>query len=101
LRSKYFIVVEIQAIAANQLRKEGIEVSAGQTIKYLITDAENKRPDRRVKAAQLIYKDTRYDKKKYLELMLSAAANILSPFNFTEEKIRNIVITKEKQLQIN
>jgi hypothetical protein len=66
-----------------------------------ITEAENKRPDRRVKAAQLIYKYTRYDKKKYLELLMSAAANILSPFNYTEEKIRNILITKEKQLQIN
>ena len=32
---------------------------------------------------------------------MSAAANILSPFNYTEEKIRNILITKEKQLQIN
>jgi len=51
-------------------------------------------------AAQLIYKDTRYDKKKYLELLLSAAANILSPFTYTEEKIQNIVITKEKQLLI-
>jgi DNA polymerase elongation subunit (family B) len=90
-----------QAIAANQLWREGIEVSAGQTIKYLTTDAENKRPDRRVKAAQLIYKDTRYDKKKYLELLLSATANILSPFTYTEEKIHNILITKEKQLQIN
>ena len=34
--------------------KEGIEVSGGQTVRYLITDAENRRASKRVKAAELI-----------------------------------------------
>jgi len=86
-----------QAIAAIQLAGEGIEVSAGQTIKYLITDAENRRVDRRVRAAELVSGDTKYDKKKYLELLMNAAANILSPFDYTAEKIYDATVRNEKQ----
>jgi DNA polymerase elongation subunit (family B) len=43
-----------QAIAASQLASEGIEVSAGQTVRYLITDAESRRPNRRVRVVFFI-----------------------------------------------
>jgi len=53
-----------QTIAANQLMKEGMEISAGQTVRYLITDAENRRPNKRVKAVELINVETQFDVKK-------------------------------------
>ena len=90
-----------QAIAAKQLLREGVEVSAGQNVRYLITDAANKRADRRVKAAELIGTDARYDVKKYLELLLSAAANILSPFGYTHEKLYSLVVYGERQVELN
>jgi len=89
-----------QAIAARQLLKEGVEVSAGQTIRYLITNAKSKRADRRVRAAELIGTDTRYDVKKYLELLLSAANNILSPFGYTLDKLYSLVLYGEDQMKL-
>lgn len=87
-----------QAIAAQQLTREGVEISAGQTVRYLITDAYNRRPNRRVEAAELISEGTRYDVKKYLDLLLSAASNILSPFGYSSRKLRDEVLYREAQL---
>ncbi len=89
-----------QAIAARQLLKEGIEVSGGQTVRYLITDAENRRPDKRVKAAELINADTRFDAEKYVEMLILAAANILSPFGYTQKRLKDHTIYDERQTML-
>ena len=86
-----------QAIAAKQLMKEGIEVSGGQTVRYLITDAENKRPSKRVKAAELVNADTRFDTKKYVDMLIMVGANILSSFGYTEERLKDEICYGEKQ----
>ena len=86
-----------QAIAAKQLIKEGIEVSGGQTVRYLITDAENKRASRRVKAAELINAETRFDAEKYVDMLIVAGANILSPFGYTEEALKDQIVYGKKQ----
>src|SRR3990170_3049066 len=78
-----------QVIAAEQLMKEGAEVHAGKNIRFLFTDAENKRHDRRVKAEQLIEKQTNADTKKYLLLLYASAAGILSFSGYTTESIYN------------
>jgi len=72
-----------QAIAARQLMREGVEVSGGQTVRYLITDAENKRSSNRVKVAELVNDETRFDFEKYVDLLIMAGVNILSPFGCT------------------
>ncbi len=89
-----------QAIAAKQLMKEGIEVSGGQTVRYLITDAENRRPDKRVKAAELINAETRFDAEKYVDMLILAGANILSPFEYNEELLKDQVVYGEKQTML-
>jgi len=86
-----------QAIAAKQLMKEGVEVSGGQTVRYLLTDAENKRPSRRVKVAELINAETRFDAEKYLDMLILAATNILSPFGYTQDQLKDHVIYGERQ----
>jgi DNA polymerase I len=45
-----------QVIAAEQLIKEGAEVHAGNSVKFLFTHSKDKRHERRVKAAELIEK---------------------------------------------
>jgi len=90
-----------QAIAAMQLLSQGIEVSAGQTIRYLITDAESKRLNRRVRAAELVDENAGYDIKKYLELLLSAGANILSPFGYTCQKLFDLVVRNQRQVALH
>lgn len=89
-----------QAIAAKQLLREGVEISAGQTVRYLITNATSERADRRVRAAELSGTDTRYDVKNYLNLLLSATANILSPVGYTLDKLYSLVLYGEDQVKL-
>jgi len=69
----------VQGVAARQLEREGLTLSAGQSVKYVIIDAGNPNPYRRVLAAELIEPDTGYDIYKYVE-MLEASASNLFPF---------------------
>jgi DNA polymerase-2 len=87
-----------QAIAAKQLMKEGIEVSAGQTVRYLIVDAGNKRPNKCVKAAELINAETRFDVEKYVSMLILAGSNILAPFQYNEERLKDHILYGEKQM---
>jgi len=73
-----------QVIAAEQLLKEGVEVSAGKNVSFLFTSAENRRYERRVRAEELIERDTNSDIRKYLLLLYRAASNILSPFGYSK-----------------
>ncbi len=90
-----------QAIAAKQLLKEGIEVSGGQTVRYLITNAENRRPSKRVKAAELVNAETRFDAEKYVEMLILAAANILSPFGYTQERLKDHIVQGKRQMMLS
>jgi len=90
-----------QAVAARQLLKEGVEVSGGQTVRYLIIDAGNKRPIKRVKAAELVNAENRFDAEKYLDLLILAGADILSPFGYTEKLLKDEVVYSEKQVIFN
>ena len=76
-----------QVIAAEQLIKEGAEVHAGNSVKFLFTHSKHKKHERRVKAAQLIEKGVEPDTEKYLMLLYSAAANMLSFDGYTTESI--------------
>jgi DNA polymerase elongation subunit (family B) len=89
-----------QAIAAIQLVREGLDISAGQTIRYLITDADNPKPGSRVRVAELMDDKTRYDIKKYLELLLDAGANLLMPFGYSAEILYDLAIISEKQADL-
>jgi DNA polymerase elongation subunit (family B) len=80
-----------QVIAAEQLLKEGLEVSAGKSVRFLFTSAENKRYERRVRAQELIEEGINSDVRKYLLLLYSAASNILSPFGYSTKDVYDSV----------
>jgi DNA polymerase elongation subunit (family B) len=80
-----------QVIAAQQLAKHGLDAQAGTNVQFLFTDAQNKRTERRVKAAQLIEKGVNPDTKKYLLLLYSSAANLLSFAGYTPERVYDAV----------
>ncbi len=86
-----------QAVAAKQLVKAGVDVSAGQTVQYLITNAESKSAMQRVKPAQLLDAGVRYDSQKYVGLLLLSAANILSPFGYTTKNLYDLIVHGEEQ----
>ena len=76
-----------QVIAAEQLIKEGAEVHAGKNVRFLFTDTENKRYDRRVKAEQLIEKGVNVDTRKYLLLLYESAANLLGFLGYNAKSV--------------
>ena len=80
-----------QVIAAQQLSKHGLDLPAGSSVQFLFTDANHKRVMRRVKAAQLIEKGVNPDTKKYLMLLYSSTANLLSFAGYTPEKVYDAV----------
>lgn len=80
-----------QLIAAKQLIKEGIEITAGKNVRFLLIDTENKHYERRVKAKELIEPNTNSDTKKYLLLLYSSAANLLSPLGYSTKEIYDAI----------
>ncbi len=80
-----------QAIAAEQLIKEGVKIHAGKNVAFLFTHSENKKYERRVLAEQLIEKGINTDTKKYLLLLYSSAASLLSFKGYTAKSIFDAV----------
>jgi DNA polymerase elongation subunit (family B) len=87
-----------QAVAAKQLLAAGFDVYPGQTVRFLIVDADNRSPNNRVKAAELLNGRQRFDVQKYLEMLLEAGETLFSVFGYDLERIRNHVVYGEKQL---
>jgi len=77
--------------------KEGAEVHAGKNLRFLFTNAENKRYGRRVKTEQLLEKDVNADIKKYLLLSYASAASLLSFVVYTTKSVYDSV--REVQLK--
>lgn len=76
-----------QLIAAEQLAKEGVEIHAGNNISFLFTHSENKHYHRRVMAEQLIERGVNADLEKYLFLLYSSTANLLSFKGYTTKSV--------------
>jgi DNA polymerase, archaea type len=85
-----------QVIAAEQLIKEGSEVHAGNSVKFVFTHSEDKRHERRVTAAQLLEEGTNPDVKKYLSLLYASAANLLSFDGYTTQSVYEAVLGKNQ-----
>ena len=90
-----------QAVAANQKEKAGVPVSAGQKVKFIITNAEAD-PSSAYKKVILseLYnpKKHQYDKKKYRELLTRALKNII-PFELPDLENSIKSRNEERKLQ--
>jgi DNA polymerase I len=86
-----------QVIAAQQLTKQGVEVHAGNSVKFLFTNAEHKRHERRVRALQLIEKNVAPDTKKYLLMLYASGSNLLSFAGYTPQKIYDAVKSQHQK----
>jgi len=65
-------------------RREG---HAGKNMRFLFTDAENKRWERRVKVEQLIEKGVNADASEYMQLLYASAASLLAFSGHTTRSI--------------
>ncbi|NLF88359.1 hypothetical protein GX563_05990 [Candidatus Bathyarchaeota archaeon] len=80
-----------QVIVAQQLARHGLEVQAGTHTEFVFTNAAHRCYDLRVKASQLIEKGTNPDTRKYLMLLYSSAANLLSFAGYTPQSVYDAV----------
>lgn len=68
--------------AAIRLNVSGVIASRGDNIQYVLTDSNHTDPLYRITPAKLI-SSNKYDKEKYLEMLLDAAEATLSVFGFS------------------
>ena len=86
-----------QVIVAQQLNKQGIEVHAGNSVKFLFTNSEQKYYERRVKALQPIEKNVTPDTKKYLLMLYASGGNMLSFAGYIPQKIYDAVKSQHQK----
>ncbi len=79
------------AVAARSMAAAGIRLHPGEAIQYVITDADAKLVDERVRPLALLGADWVYDRERYAELILRAAETVLEPFGYTVERLREEV----------
>jgi DNA polymerase elongation subunit (family B) len=70
--------------AALQLTEAGVQLTRGDTIQYIYTDAVHSNPLRRVTPIEFIEegRERVYDKQKYREMLLEAAETVFGYFGF-------------------
>lgn len=73
--------------ALRQLHDRGFELEPGQSVEYVILDSGSGRSWDRVRAAPFLADDG-YDREKYVELVHRGAAELLSPFGWSFQRIR-------------
>lgn len=88
------------AIAARQMLEAGIELQPGQTVAYVVTKADAKNSKLRVRALPLISGRARYDRRWYLELLLTAAEELFGPFGYTKERIEVEKLAAARQTEL-
>ncbi len=70
----------LTSTVAGQLVREGVELHAGESVRYVITDYESKSAGRRAVAFDLVDEMTAYDSKRYVALLAEACSTVLEPF---------------------
>ena len=73
----------LSMIAAQELLARGVPLQAGDTIHYIITDADAAYPSDRVRAVAGLDGTWSYDVSAYDNLLLKAALVLLAPFGVT------------------
>ncbi|MGA2199289.1 MAG: DNA polymerase domain-containing protein, partial [Nitrososphaerales archaeon] len=81
----------VQVSAIRQLAEEGLELMAGQSVSYVITNYRSKVQRERVRPVELLDSNTGYDPDRYVELLLRGASAILQPFGVEEEALKDAV----------
>ncbi len=84
----------LQASAAKQLVREGVQISAGQNVPYIIQDAREA-SERSVLPSELINGPVKYDANKYAQLLIGAIAGLLSPLGYDKEILLNDALKSE------
>jgi DNA polymerase elongation subunit (family B) len=73
--------------AVNQLADEGLELLAGQSVSYVVTNYRSRIQEERVRPVQLLDESVTYDRRRYTELLARGVVSILEPFGVNENAL--------------
>ncbi len=76
----------VQKVVMEKLERCGIRREPGESVEYVIADAGAKKPEHRYTPKQI---RSGYDADKYYELLVRALENLLMPFGYGEERIKD------------
>lgn len=82
-----YSAVTLASAALRQLASRGVHVAAGDLVRYVVTDAASRDPERKVVEARLMRGDEAYDREAYARLALRAVASLTLPFGLDEEAL--------------
>jgi len=71
----------LEASAATQLEEAGLQLHPGQSVGYVIANYESKGRKYRTVPAELLDARSRYDHRRYVELLAEASATVFEPFD--------------------
>lgn len=81
----------VQTITARALDRHGARLHPGEAVQFIITNADAKIPEDRVRPYALLGADWNYDTEAYATLLLRAAATTLELFGYSEDRLRREV----------
>ncbi len=82
--------------ALKRLRKWGVSIQPGQSVRYIVTDQRLGKSAGRVKLAEEFEEGDRYDLDFYTSHVVRAAESLLMPFGYTKERLKDVLIDKSQ-----
>jgi DNA polymerase, archaea type len=80
-----------QGVAAEHILNEGGAVQAGQQVRYVLTLDDSKKSGEQALPPELVDDNTVYDSRRYVDLLISSAANLLLPFGYNRKLLTQIL----------
>jgi len=80
-----------QAIAAQQLHKEGRYVHAGQNIRYIVTTNKAAIQSNRAVACELFEDPIGYDAEAYVKLLVASFVDLFLPLGYDTSRVKDIL----------
>jgi len=87
----------LNAVVARQLSQRGVSLHPGESIRYVITDAQARDPHARARPVDFMDSSCGYDVEKYAELLLRAMATILQPAGLDQVQIEQRLTQPQAQ----
>jgi len=84
-----------QAIAAQHLNREGRAVHAGQALNYIVSCNRSRITQNRALPVELVGESYLVDSGWYIDLLFTSAANMLLPFGYTSEALKEYMESGE------
>lgn len=78
----------VSAIVSQTLAEAGVQLMAGESIQYIITDSTGKKDPMKAKPLALYALDDGYDAEKYSDMVLEAAETLLEPLGYSKENLK-------------